>query len=137
MARILLVEDHEEIWDFLSRRLKRRGHDVILAFDGQDGRDKALSERPDVVLLDMNLPVMDGWTAAREIKSDPAGASIPIIALTAHAMSGDRDKAIAAGCDDYHAKPVDFSRLLEQIDAATGAGSAPDPARGRAPGPPL
>ncbi len=130
MARILLVEDHEEIWDFLSRRLKRRGHDVTLAFDGKDGLDKALAEKPDVVLLDMNLPVMDGWTAAREIKADPAGAAIPIIALTAHAMSGDRDKAIAAGCDDYHAKPVDFSRLLEQIDAATGGGAAADPGGG-------
>ena len=125
MARILLVEDHEEIWDFLSRRLKRRGHDVVLAFDGKDGRDKALSEHPDVVLLDMNLPIMDGWTAAREIKSDPAGAAIPIIALTAHAMSGDRDKAIAAGCDDYHAKPVDFSRLLVQIDEAVAKAGAP------------
>ena len=123
MVRILLVEDHEEIWDFLSRRLKRRGFDVVLAFDGQDGVDKALAEKPDVVLLDMNLPVMDGWTAAGRIKSDPAGARIPIIALTAHAMSGDREKAIAAGCDDYHPKPIDFSKLLTQIETATASAS--------------
>jgi CheY-like chemotaxis protein len=124
MPRILLVEDHEEIWDFLSRRLKRRGHDVALAFDGRQGIDKVRAERPDVVLLDMNLPVIDGWTAARELKSDPETASIPIIALTAHAMSGDREKALQAGCDDYHPKPIDFSRLLSQINAAV-----PQPAR--------
>ena len=118
--RILLVEDHEEIWDFLSRRLQRRGFEVVLATDGRQGVDKALSEAPDVVLLDMNLPVMDGWTAAGAIKADPAGASIPIIALTAHAMSGDREKAIAAGCDDYHPKPIDFTKLLEQIEALVG-----------------
>ena len=123
MTRVLLVEDHEEIWDFLSRRLKRRGYDVLLAFDGRDGRDKAVAERPDIVLLDMNLPVMDGWTAAREIKAHPQGASLPIIALTAHAMSGDREKALAAGCDDYHAKPVEFSRLLEQIEALVSRAS--------------
>ncbi len=120
MTRILLVEDHEEIWDFLSRRLKRRGYEVVVATDGQEGVDKAHSELPDVILLDMNLPIMDGWTAAGEIKKDPATARVPIIALTAHAMSGDRDKAIAAGCNDYHAKPVDFSRLLGQIEALTG-----------------
>jgi two-component system, cell cycle response regulator DivK len=118
--KILLVEDHEEIWDFLSRRLKRRGYDVILATDGQQGVDKAQSDAPDVILLDMNLPVMDGWTAAGKIKADPATAKIPIIALTAHAMSGDREKAIAAGCNDYHPKPVDFSRLLAQIEALAG-----------------
>ncbi len=117
MSRILLVEDHEEIWDFLTRRLKRRGHDVILATDGQEGVDKARAERPDIVLLDMNLPVMDGWTAAGILKASPETKDTPVIALTAHAMSGDREKAIAAGCDDYHPKPVDFSRLLTQIDA--------------------
>ena len=127
MRRILLVEDHEEIWDFLSRRLKRRGFDVILAHDGQQGVDKALAESPDIVLLDMNLPVMDGWTAARAIKADAAGAAIPIIALTAHAMSGDREKALAAGCNDYHPKPVDFSQLLTQIDALA-PDAAPDAA---------
>lgn len=117
MTRLLLVEDHEEIWDFLSRRLKRRGFEVMLAFDGQQGLESAQDNKPDIILLDMNLPVMDGWTAARALKSGTGTASIPIIALTAHAMSGDREKALAAGCDDYHAKPVDFSRLLEQIDA--------------------
>lgn len=118
MAKLLLVEDHEEIWDFLSRRLKRRGFDVILAFDGQQGVDMARNERPDVILLDMNLPVIDGWTAARELKAGQETSGIPIIALTAHAMSGDREKTLQAGCDDYHPKPVDFSRLLTQIDTA-------------------
>jgi CheY-like chemotaxis protein len=123
MARILLVEDHEEIWDFLSRRLLRRGHEVVLAHDGQAGLDKARESRPDVILLDMNLPVLDGWTAARALKGDPETAAIPIIALTAHAMSGDREKALQAGCDAYHPKPVDFSRLLDQIGTALGEGS--------------
>ncbi|PGH56972.1 two-component system response regulator [Azospirillum palustre] len=118
MAKLLLVEDHEEIWDFLSRRLKRRGFDVVLAFDGRQGVDMARSERPDVILLDMNLPIIDGWTAARELKAGQETSGIPIIALTAHAMSGDREKTLQAGCDDYHPKPVDFSRLLTQIDTA-------------------
>jgi len=118
MSKILLVEDHEEIWDFLSRRLKRRGFEVVVAQDGQRGVDMARAERPDVVLLDMNLPVIDGWTAAKQLKADAATALIPIIALTAHALSGDREKALGAGCDDYHPKPVDFSKLLSQIDAA-------------------
>jgi len=118
MTKILLVEDHEELWDFLSRRLKRRGFDVVLAHDGQQGVDVAHAEKPDVILLDMNLPVMDGWTAARTLRASDDTAKIPIIALTAHAMSGDRNKVIEAGCDDYHPKPVDFNRLLGQIDAA-------------------
>ena len=122
MTRVLLVEDHEEIWDFLSRRLKRRGYEVLLALDGQDGVNKIRAERPDIVLLDMNLPVMDGWTVARTVKADPAVAHIPIIALTAHAMSGDREKVLAAGCDDYHPKPVDFGRLLTQMDALVPPG---------------
>ncbi|WP_152045339.1 response regulator [Aureimonas psammosilenae] len=117
MRRILLVEDHEEIWDFLSRRLKRRGFDVVLAFDGQDGVEKAKVAKPDLILLDMNLPILDGWTAARTIRADSSIPRMPIIALTAHAMSGDREKTIAAGCDDYHAKPLDFTKLLAQIDA--------------------
>ena len=120
MARILLVEDHEEIWDFLTRRLKRRGHEVSLATDGQEGVHKARAEVPDIVLLDMNLPVMDGWTAAGLLKGGADTRHVPIIALTAHAMSGDREKAIAAGCDDYHAKPVDFTHLLTQIDTLVG-----------------
>ena len=118
--RILLVEDHEEIWDFLSRRLRRRGFEVVLAADGQEGVDKAGAESPDIILLDMNLPIIDGWTAASMIKAEAKTAHIPIIALTAHAMSGDREKAIAAGCNDYHPKPVDFSRLLAQIEALGG-----------------
>ncbi len=121
MTTILLVEDHEEIWDFLSRRLKRRGFDVLIATDGQAAVEKALADRPDLILMDMNLPIMDGWTAAGRIKASPEGAATPIIALTAHAMAGDREKAIAAGCDDYHPKPVDFSRLLTQIEAFVGA----------------
>jgi CheY-like chemotaxis protein len=117
MTKILLVEDHEELWDLMSRRLKRRGFDVVLAHDGQAGLDQARAEKPDVILLDMNLPVMDGWTVARNLRADAETARIPIIALTAHAMAGDKDKMIAAGCDDYHPKPVDFPALLEQIDA--------------------
>ena len=120
MAKILLVEDHEEIWDFLSRRLKRRGYDVILAHDGESGVQQARTGPPDVILLDMNLPILDGWSAARVLKSGSDTKGIPIIALTAHAMSGDRDKAIQAGCNDYHPKPVDFSKLLTQINAAVG-----------------
>ena len=114
---LLLVEDHEEIWDFLSRRLKRRGFEVTVATDGQAGLDQAKALMPDVMLLDMNLPIMDGWSVARALKADAATAGIPIIALTAHAMSGDKEKALAAGCDDYHPKPVDFSRLVTQIEA--------------------
>ena len=121
MTHILLVEDHEEIWDFLSRRLKRRGYDVTVATDGQAGVDQARALQPQIVLLDMNLPVLDGWSAARKMKDNPATAGIPIIALTAHAMSGDREKALAAGADDYHPKPIDFSGLLAQIEALVGA----------------
>lgn len=120
MAKILLVEDSEQIWDFLSRRLERRGHTVILAHDGEQGVTAAKASAPEIILLDMNLPVMDGWTAARVLKSDSQTLSIPIIALTAHAMAGDREKTIQAGCDDYHPKPIDFNKLLEQIDAQIG-----------------
>ena len=115
--RVVLVEDHEEIWDFLSRRLRRRGHEVEVATDGQEGLDRVRALRPELVLLDMNLPTLDGWTVAQTLKGEAGTAVIPIIALTAHAMSGDREKALAAGCDDYHPKPVDFSRLLEQMEA--------------------
>jgi CheY-like chemotaxis protein len=127
MAKLLLVEDTEEIWDFLSRRLQRRGHEVALAHDGAAGVATARAAPPQVILLDMNLPVMDGWTAARALKADPATAAIPIIALTAHALAGDREKALAAGCDDYHPKPVDFSKLLTQIDAALGGAPGAEP----------
>lgn len=115
--KILLVEDHEEIWDFLSRRLKKRGYEVSVATDGQQAVDKARAELPDIMLLDMNLPILDGWTVAGLVKSSSETARIPIIALTAHAMSGDREKALAAGCDDYHPKPVDFAKLLLQIES--------------------
>lgn len=118
MAKLLLVEDHEEIWDFLSRRLRRKGHDVALAHDGRAGVEAVRSDVPDLVLMDVNLPVLDGYSAVRELRADAATRAVPVIALTAHAMAGDREKAIAAGCNDYHPKPIDFSRLLEQIDAA-------------------
>lgn len=118
MTKVLLVEDHEELWEFLSRRLRRRGFDVVLAHDGQQALDQTAAEEPDIILLDMNLPVLDGWTVAGRLRGDDATARIPIIAVTAHAMAGDRSKAVAAGCDDYHPKPVDFPLLLTQIDAA-------------------
>ena len=124
MSKLLLIEDHEEIWDFLSRRLKRRGFEVLLAHDGRSGVDVAAAERPDLVLMDMNLPVMDGWAAARALKADPQTAGAPIIALTAHAMAGDRERTLEAGCDDYHPKPIDFSRLLTQIETLMAARAA-------------
>lgn len=120
MARILLVEDDEMNRDMLSRRLTRRGYEIIVAIDGQQAVDKAAAESPDLILMDMSLPVMDGWEATRRIKDTPATAQTPIIALTAHAMAGDRDKALAAGCDDYDSKPVELKRLLEKIEAALG-----------------
>ncbi len=119
--KVLLVEDNEMNRDMLSRRLKKRGFDVVMAIDGQQGVDMANAETPDIILLDMSLPVMDGWTAARQLKSDASTKDLPIIALTAHAMSGDREKAMEAGCDDYDTKPVDFKRLLEKITALVGA----------------
>ncbi|MBI5494938.1 MAG: response regulator [Deltaproteobacteria bacterium] len=115
MARILLVEDNEMNRDMLSRRLKRKGHDVVMAVDGQQGVDLAVSERPDLVLMDMSLPVMNGWDATRTLKAREDTRRIPVIALTAHAMSGDRDQALAAGCDDYDTKPVELDRLLGKI----------------------
>ena len=116
MARILLVEDNEMNRDMLSRRLTKRGHEVVIAVDGQQGVDMAASENPEIILLDMSLPVMDGWEAAKILKGDAATSSIPIIALTAHAMAGDREKCIEAGADDYDTKPVDFKRLLGKIN---------------------
>lgn len=117
MTKILLVEDNEMNRDMLSRRLMKKRYDVVIAVDGQQGLDMAHSEQPDIILLDMSLPVMDGWTAAGHLKSDPATKDIPIIALTAHAMAGDREKALEAGCDDYDTKPVEFKRLLGKIQA--------------------
>lgn len=116
MTKLLLVEDHDELSDFLSRRLRRRGFEVVLAADGRAALAQVEQERPDLLLLDMNLPLMDGWTVARTLRGQ--SSTLPIIALTAHAMSGDRAKALAAGCDEHHAKPVDFDLLLTQIDEA-------------------
>jgi CheY-like chemotaxis protein len=117
LARILLVEDNEMNRDMLSRRLKRRGHDVLIAEDGAEGIAMALEHRPDLVLMDMSLPKVDGWEATRRLKADEPTSATPIIALTAHAMQGDREKALGAGCDDYDTKPVDFKRLLGKIEA--------------------
>ena len=115
MAKILIVEDNEMNRDMLSRRLERRGFAVVMAVDGRQGVDMTRSERPDLVLMDMSLPVMDGWAATQAVKGDPELAVIPVIALTAHAMDGDREKAMAAGCDDYDTKPIELPRLLEKI----------------------
>lgn len=117
MPKILLVEDNEDNRDMLSRRLIRKGYDVSLANDGGAGVAQALSEIPDLILMDMSLPVLDGWEATRRVKENPATRAIPIIALTAHAMADDREKAIAAGCDDYDTKPIDLPRLLEKIES--------------------
>jgi two-component system, cell cycle response regulator DivK len=116
MPTILLVEDNEMNRDMLSRRLRRRGYDIAIAVDGGEGVRRAQQERPALILMDMSLPVLDGWEATRRLKSDPETASIPIIALTAHAMSGDEEKARAAGCDDFDVKPVDLKRLLGKIE---------------------
>jgi two-component system cell cycle response regulator DivK len=115
VAKILLVEDNEMNRDMLSRRLMRRGFEVVVAVDGQEGVALAAREAPDLILMDMSLPVTDGWEATRLIRADVRTRRIPVIALTAHAMAGDRDRALEAGCDDYDTKPVDFQRLLEKI----------------------
>ena len=120
MPRILLVEDNEMNRDMLSRRLVRRGYEVAIALDGEQGIAMARSESPALILMDMSLPGIDGWEATRQLKTDPATSRIPVIALTAHAMSGDREKAVAAGCDDFDTKPVDLVRLLEKIEALLG-----------------
>ena len=115
MARILLVEDNELNRDMLSRRLRRDGHVVSFAVDGQEAIDRARAEQPEIVLMDLSIPVIDGWEATRRLRADPATASLRVIALTSHAMAGDRQKALAAGCDDYDTKPVDLPRLLGKI----------------------
>jgi CheY-like chemotaxis protein len=120
MAKILLVEDNELNRDMLSRRLLRKGFTLVMAEDGQQAVVMAEKETPDIILLDMSLPVVDGWTAARELKTIETTRGIPVIALTAHAMSGDREKALEAGCDDYDTKPVEFPRLLGKIEALLG-----------------
>ncbi len=115
MPRILLVEDNDMNRDMLSRRLQRKGYEVLIAVDGETGMKMAASERPDLILMDMSLPKIDGWEATRRIKGLPETASIPVIALTAHVMAGDRDRALEAGCDDYDAKPIEFERLLGKM----------------------
>ena len=117
MTKILLVEDNEMNRDMLSRRLERKGYQVVLAVDGQGGVEAAGAQAPDLVLMDMSLPVLDGWEATRRLKGAPGTRHIPVIALTAHAMSSDRDKALEAGCDDYDTKPIDLPRLLGKIEA--------------------
>src|ERR1043165_4258564 len=116
MAKLLLVEDNEMNRDMLSRRLERKGYQVIMAVDGGQGVAMAQSEKPDLILMDMSLPVLDGWSATKQLKGSPDTARIPIIALTAHAMEGDETKARAAGCDDYDTKPIDLPRLLGKIE---------------------
>ncbi len=120
MTKILLVEDNEMNRDMLSRRLARKGYEVVIAIDGQQGIELARSETPDLILMDMSLPVVDGWEATRQLKSAPETQSIPVIALTAHAMAGDREKAVEAGCNDYDIKPIELPRLLEKIEALLG-----------------
>jgi two-component system cell cycle response regulator DivK len=120
VAKILLVEDNEMNRDMLSRRLQRRGYSVELAVDGRQGVEMAKSGQYDLVLMDMSLPELDGWEATRELRAEPSTKGLPIIALTAHAMAGDQDKALEAGCDDYDIKPIELSRLLSKIEALLG-----------------
>lgn len=134
MPTILLVEDNEMNRDMLSRRLERRGYTVALAVDGQSGVEMASSVSPDLILMDMSLPVLDGWEASRRLKGDPATRDIPVIALTAHAMSSDRTRALEAGCDDYDTKPIDLPRLLGKITALLDGGAA-EPAESGEPAP--
>lgn len=120
MTMVLMVEDNEMNRDMLSRRLARRGYTVNVAVDGADALDQVNSDRPDIILMDMSLPVLDGWEVTRRLKSNDSTADIPVIALTAHAMAGDRQKALEAGCDDFDVKPIDFKRLLSKINALVG-----------------
>ncbi len=116
MTKILIVEDNEMNRDMLSRRLKRKGFDIEVAVDGQQGVEMAIALKPDIVLMDMSLPIMDGWTATKTLRQNPETSALKIIALTAHAMDGDRQKAMKAGCDDYDTKPIDLKRLLSKIE---------------------
>jgi CheY-like chemotaxis protein len=125
MTKILLVEDNEMNRDMLSRRLARKGYEVVIAVDGQQGIEMARSETPDLILMDMSLPVVDGWEATRQLKSAPETQAIPVIALTAHAMAGDREKAVEAGCNDYDIKPIELPRLLEKIEALLDGKAGP------------
>ena len=115
MTKVLLVEDNEMNRDMLSRRLERKGYEVLIAIDGAEGESMGMETHPDIILMDMSLPIIDGWTATQQLKTNPDTTHIPIIALTAHAMAGDREKALAAGCDDYDTKPIDLPRLLSKI----------------------
>ena len=125
MPKILLVEDNEMNRDMLSRRLQKKGYEVVIALDGREGVTMAQAEAPALILMDMSLPVLDGWEATRQLKAAPATRSIPVIGLTAHAMSGDREKAMEAGCDDFDTKPIELARLLEKIEALLARKSAP------------
>jgi two-component system, cell cycle response regulator DivK len=123
MPKLLVVEDNEESREGLSRHLKRKGYEVLTAADGQQAVGTAWAEAPDLILMDMSLPVLDGWEATRRLKADPTTRRIPVIALTAHAMAGDREKALEAGCDEYETKPVEFARLLDKVRALLGGGT--------------
>jgi two-component system cell cycle response regulator DivK len=125
MAKILIVEDNEMNRDMLSRRLIRRGYEIVMAVDGEEGIAAAKTANPDLILMDMSLPVIDGWEATRRLKAEPLTRSIPIIGLTAHAMAGDREKVIDAGCDDYDTKPIELPRLLQKIGALLGSDTKP------------
>ncbi len=127
MRRLLLVEDNEENRDGLSRHLRRKGYEVLVAADGQQGVEAARTQAPDLVLMDMSLPVLDGWEATRLLKAAAETRHIPVIALTAHAMAGDREKALAAGCDEYDTKPVEFTRLLGKIQVLLDKTAPPEP----------
>jgi two-component system, cell cycle response regulator DivK len=119
MPRILIVEDNDLNSDMLSRRLQLEGYDTIVAIDGPDGIEIARRERPDLILMDISMPIMDGWQATRALKADPSTRDIPVIGVSAHALEGDRDRALEAGCDDYEHKPIDFARLLAKIEQLT------------------
>src|SRR2546425_1078061 len=129
MPRVLLVEDNEESRDGLARHLRRKGYEILLAVDGRQGVDVARAKAPDLILMDMSLPILDGWEATRQLKAESATRTTPVIALTAHAMAGDRERALEAGCDDYDTKPIEFPRLLTKIESLVAKQSAP--ARGK------
>ena len=132
MPKVLLVEDSEESRDGLARHLRRRGYETLIAVDGRQGVEMAHSESPDLILMDMSLPVLDGWEATRQLKATPQTQGIPVIALTAHAMAGDREKALEAGCDDYDTKPVEVARLLAKIESLLAKRAAPGQGGGHA-----
>ena len=131
MPKVLLVEDNEESREGLSRYLRRNGYEILLAVDGRQAVDVARAEAPDLILMDMSLPILDGWEATRKLKAAPQTRGIPVIALTAHAMAGDRERALEAGCDDYDTKPIEFPRLLAKIESLLGRKAAPGREEGR------